>query len=145
MKDPDVLTVASFVGAGTVNATMNTGRLYINLKPREMRKSSAGEIIERLRMATRNVEGIALFMQAVQDVQIESRVSRTQFQYTLQDADEAELGKWASTLLEGLKNLPELTDVATDQQPNGFQTQVRSEEHTSELQSHSDIVCRLLL
>src|SRR5260221_8161248 len=124
MKDPDVLTVASFVGAGTVNATMNTGRLYINLKPRAKRKSSASEIIERLRKATSNVDGIALFMQAVQDVQIESRVSRTQFQYTLQDADEAELGLWSTKLLTKFRDLPELADVATDQQESGLQLSV---------------------
>ena len=83
MKDPDVASVASFVGAGTVNSTMNAGAFYISLKPRDKRKASATEIIERLREATRDVQGISLFMQAVQDVQIESRVSRTQYQYTL--------------------------------------------------------------
>src|SRR5882724_1076991 len=124
MKDPDVLTVASFVGAGTVNATMNTGRLYINLKPRTKRKASASEIIERLREATRDVQGISLFMQAVQDVQIESRVSRTQYQYTLEDADEAELGQWSTKLLNKLREMPELADVATDQQPDGLQISV---------------------
>ncbi len=98
MKDPDVLTVASFVGAGTVNATMNTGRLYINLKPRTKRKASASEIIERLRAATRDVEGIALFMQAVQD--------------------------WSTKLLNKLRELPELADVATDQQESGLQVRV---------------------
>ena len=82
-KDPDVASVASFVGAGTVNATVNSGRLYINLKPRDERKASATEIIDRLREATKDVQGISLFMQAVQDVQIDSRVSRTQYQYTL--------------------------------------------------------------
>jgi hydrophobe/amphiphile efflux-1 (HAE1) family protein len=121
MKDPDVVNVASFVGAGTVNPTMNAGRIYINLKPRGQRKASAAEIIDRLRAATSEVEGISLFMQAVQDVQIESRVSRTQYQYTLQDADEVELGEWATKLLEKLQQVPVLADVATDQQPNGFQ------------------------
>jgi multidrug efflux pump len=124
LKDPDVVSVAAFVGAGTVNPTMNAGRLYINLKPREKRSSTAGEIIERLREATKNVEGISLFMQAVQDVQIESRVSRTQYQYTLQDADEAELTQWSTKLLHKLRELPELVDVATDQQPNGLQVRV---------------------
>ena len=124
INDPDVATVASFVGAGTVNPTMNTGRLYINLKPRSKRKASANEIIERLRHATRNVSGIALFMQAVQDVQIETRVSRTQFQYTLQDADEAELGLWSTRLLNKFRELPELADAATDQQENGLQVSV---------------------
>jgi multidrug efflux pump subunit AcrB len=116
-----VANVASFVGAGTVNPTMNSGRLYINLKRREDRKASASEIIDRLREATRDVQGISLFMQAVQDVQIESRVSRTQYQYTLEDADEAELGQWSSKLLNRLRELPELADVATDQQPDGLQ------------------------
>ena len=103
-KDPDVVSVASFVGAGTVNATVNTGRLYINLKPRDQRKASASEIIDRLREATKDVEGISLFMQAVQDVQIDSRVSRTQYQYTLEDADETELAEWAPKLLDKLQH-----------------------------------------
>jgi hydrophobe/amphiphile efflux-1 (HAE1) family protein len=124
LKDPDVTTVASFVGAGTVNPTMNAGRLYINLKPRKRRKAEASEIIERLRAATKDIQGISLFMQAVQDVQIETRVSRTQYQYTLQDADEGELAQWSTKLLDKLRELPELADVATDQQPNGFQVSV---------------------
>ncbi len=124
MKDPDVVAVASFAGAGTVNATMNTGRLYVRLKPRDQRRAGANEIIERLRDATKDVEGIFLFMQAVQDVQIESRVSRTQFQYTLQDANESELGQWAAKLLNQLRELPELADVATDQQDTGLQVSV---------------------
>ncbi len=103
-KDPDVVSVASFVGAGTVNATVNTGRLYITLKPRDQRKASASEIIDRLREATKDVEGISLFMQAVQDVQIDSRVSRTQYQYTLEDADEAELSEWSTKLLAKLQH-----------------------------------------
>jgi multidrug efflux pump subunit AcrB len=123
-KDPDVVSVASFVGAGTVNSTVNSGRLYINLKPREERKSSANEIIDRLREATKHVQGISLFMQSVQDVQIDSRVSRTQYQYTLQDADENELGEWAPKLLEKMHSLPELADVASDQQTGGLQVHV---------------------
>jgi multidrug efflux pump len=120
-KDPDVTQVASFVGAGTVNPTMNSGRLYINLKPREQRKSDAAEIISRLREATRNIEGISLYMQAAQDVQIDSRVSRTQYQYTLQDADSAELNEWAPKLLTAMDKLPDLADVASDQQTSGLQ------------------------
>ncbi|HXU74920.1 MAG TPA: efflux RND transporter permease subunit, partial [Methylomirabilota bacterium] len=96
----------------------------INLKPRDKRSATAGEIIERLREATRDIEGISLFMQAVQDVQIESRVSRTQYQYTLQDADETELGEWSTKFLQKLRELPELADVATDQQPDGLQVHV---------------------
>ena len=123
-KDSDVVSVASFVGAGTVNSTVNSGRLYINLKPRDSRKAGAGEIIDRLRAATESVNGISLFMQAAQDVQIDSRVSRTQYQYTLQDADVAELSEWAPKLLTAMRNKPELNDVASDQQSGGLQVRV---------------------
>jgi multidrug efflux pump len=123
-KDPDVANVASFVGAGSVNSTVNSGRLYIDLKPRSDRKAGAAEIIDRLREATKDVQGISLFMQSVQDVQIDSRVSRTQYQYTLQDADEAELGIWAPKLMEKFGTLPELADVASDQQTGGLQLTV---------------------
>ena len=123
-RDPDVASVASFVGSGTLNPTVNTGRIYITLKPRDKRKSSASEIIDRLREATKDVEGISLLMQAVQDVQIDSRVSRTQYQYTLEDADEAELSEWSGKLLAKLSTLPELVDLATDQQNNGLQLSV---------------------
>jgi multidrug efflux pump subunit AcrB len=123
-KDPDVVSVASFVGSGTLNATVNSGELYINLKSRDQRKSGASEVIDRLRDATKNVEGISLFMQAVQDVQIDSRVSRTQYQYTLEDADQTELAEWAPKLLEKLGTLPQLTDTASDQQSGGLQISV---------------------
>ena len=123
-KDPDVVSVASFVGAGTVNSTVNVGKLYINLKPREQRKASANEVIDRLREATKDVPGITLSMQAVQDVQIDSRVSRTQYQYTLQDADEAELSEWAPVLMEKFRSLPALADVASDQQSGGLQVTI---------------------
>src|SRR5262249_28387403 len=120
-RDPDVQSVASFVGAGTVNPTINSGRLYINLKPRNQRKADAAEIITRLREATASVSGISLFMQAAQDVQIDSRVSRTQYQYTLQDADPKELAEWAPKLLGRMESMPELADAATDQQTGGLQ------------------------
>ncbi|EEF57568.1 acriflavin resistance protein [Pedosphaera parvula Ellin514] len=123
-RDPDVVSVASFVGGGSVNATVNSGRLYINLKPRDERKAGANEVISRLREATKDIQGISLFMQSVQDVQIDSRVSRTQYQYTLEDADEAELGEWAPKLLEKLRDLPELADVASDQQTGGLQASI---------------------
>ena len=123
-RDPDVVSVASFVGAGSVNPTVNSGRLYINLKPRDSRQASADEIIARLRAATDSVQGISLFMQAAQDVQIDSRISRTQYQYTLTDADEVELSEWAPKLLNVLRNRPELVDVASDQQSGGLQVSV---------------------
>ncbi len=124
-RDPDVQSVASFVGAGTVNPTINTGRLTIVLKPRNERRSNAEQIIERLRQSTGNLEGISLYMQAVQDLQLDSRVSRTQYQYILQDADAAELGVWTNKLLEKLRALPEITDAASDQQANGLQLTVQ--------------------
>jgi len=123
-KDPDVKSVSSFVGAGAVNSTVNTGRLNIQLKPRDERDADANQIIARLREATRNVEGISLFMQAVQDVQIDSRLSRTQFQYTLEDANEVELAEWAPKLLAKFRTLPELADAASDQQSEGLQLSV---------------------
>jgi hydrophobe/amphiphile efflux-1 (HAE1) family protein len=119
-QDQDVASVASFVGAGTVNPTANSGRLYISLKPREQRQSGVAEVMDRLREATRSLRGISLFMQPVQDVQIDSRVSRTQYQYTLQDADENELADWAPKLAAALSTKPELADVASDQQSRGF-------------------------
>ncbi len=123
-KDPDVRSVASFVGTGAVNATLNTGRLYINLKPRKERSGSAQEIIERLRVAVQEVPGISLFMQAVQDVQIDSRPSRTQYQLTLQDPDEDELEMWAAKLKEELAKNSVLADVASDQQSGGLQLKI---------------------
>ena len=122
-QDPDVASVSASVGAGTVNATVNTARLYIVLKPHNQR-ANVEKIIERLRNATRNVEGISLFMQAAQDLQINARISRTQFQYILQDADAAELADWTPKLVQKLGQLPQLSDVASDQQTNGLQLNV---------------------
>src|SRR5260221_2118406 len=123
-KDPDVQSVASFVGAGTVNATVNTGRLYIVLKPREKRNSSAEQIMGRLRAATKDLQGISLFMQSVQDLQIDTRVSRTQYQYVLRDTNSEELAQWTPKFLDELKKSPALSDVASDQQSQGQQVVV---------------------
>ena len=123
-QDPDVQSVASFVGAGTVNATVNSGRLYINLKPRSQRRASADQVISRLRAATAAVSGMSLFMQAAQDVQIDSRVSRTQYQYTLEDSDSADLADWSGRMLVKLREQPVLADVASDQQQDGLQVRV---------------------
>jgi multidrug efflux pump subunit AcrB len=123
-RDPDVERVATFVGAGTVNSTPNTGRLYIVLKPRNSRESSAGQIIARLREDVRAVEGIEVFFQAAQDLQIDTRASRTQYQYILEDTSAAELTDWGPKLVEKLKTLPELVDVASDQQMSGLQLHV---------------------
>jgi multidrug efflux pump len=131
MADPDVDTVASFIGSDGTNATTNTGRMSITLKPRASRTSSADEIIARLGAKVAQVNGITLHLQAVQDLQIESRVSRTQYQYTLEDADPAELGAWAPEVLEALRKLPELADVTSDQNTNGREVAVTIDRDTA--------------
>ncbi len=124
MRDPDVQSVSAFVGAGKVNATLNTGRLSIMLKPLDERKARAPEIAERIRVATAGVTGISLFLQAAQDLQLDTRVSRTQFQYVLTDASLEELVEWVPKLVAKLQELPELADVASDQQAAGLQLNV---------------------
>ena len=123
-KDPDVARIAGFVGAGTVNFTPNTGRIYIVLKPREQRHSTIEQVMERLRQAAHHVAGIDLFLQPAQDLQIDTRVSRTQYQYTLQDTNSSELTEWSPKLLAKLRTLPQLADVASDQQMSGLQLHV---------------------
>jgi len=118
--DPDVQSVAAFVGSGSVNPTLNTGRLNIVLKPRDQREASADEVILRLKTLAASVEGITLFMQPVQDLQIDSRIARTQFQLVLKSLDAAELAEWTPTFIEALKRQPALTDVTTDQQVDGL-------------------------
>jgi multidrug efflux pump len=119
--DPDVANVASFIGADGTNPTLNTGRLSIRLKPRGDRHDGAPAIMDRLsKRLAQQVGGIEVYLQAVQDLQIESRTSRTQYQYTLEDADDAELGAWAPRVLDRLRQLPELADVASDQQQGGL-------------------------
>jgi hydrophobe/amphiphile efflux-1 (HAE1) family protein len=119
--DPAVTGVVSFVGAGTINTTPNTGRLTIALKPVGAR-DSMDVVIDRLQAAIAGIPGITAFFQPVQDIQIGTRVSRTQFQYTLMDTDAAELAAWAPRLRRKLATLPELRDVASDQQDEGFRT-----------------------
>ena len=119
--DPDVESVASFVGAGTVNPTINTGRLYIVLKPRAQRTSDSAAIMKRLRDSVAGVQGISLFLQPAQDLQIDTRISRTQYHYVLQDADSEELNRWAPLLLEKMSCIPSIMDAATDQQSAGLQ------------------------
>ncbi len=123
-RDPAVTGVVSFVGAGTINATPNTGRLTIALKPRRQR-DPAPVVIARLQAAMAGVPGMSVFMQAVQDIQIGTRISRTQFQYTLLDTDADELATWAPRLLGRLRTMSDLQDVASDQQTEGFSTRIQ--------------------
>jgi multidrug efflux pump len=120
LRDPDVAAVASFIGADGTNVTTNQGRLSITLKPRDSRKSDATEIIARLQPEVAKVDGITLYMQAVQDLQIDNRLSRTQYQFTVEDANSAELDEWAPQILAKLKTLPVLSDVASDQANGGL-------------------------
>ena len=115
--DPGVDTVAMAIGLG--GNALNNGRMFIQLKPLEERDASADQIIARLRKKTDKVEGAKLFLQSAQDVNVGGRPSRTQFQYTLQDADIDELSQWSPKILAKLKSMPELQDVASDQQADG--------------------------
>jgi multidrug efflux pump len=120
LKDPAVESLSSFIGADGTNITTNSGRMSINLKALEDRKINASDVIRRLQSSLNDVQGIQLFMQPVQNITIDDRVSRTQFQYTLEDPDPNELNDWTNRFVANLKNLPELEDVATDQQPGGL-------------------------
>jgi multidrug efflux pump len=120
LSDPAVESVSSFIGADGTNTTMNSGRMSINLKPLDQRKISASDLIRRLNSRVSQVQGIQLFMEPVQDITVDDRVSRTQYQYTLEDPDANELNDWANRFVDRLKQLPELEDVATDQQLGGL-------------------------
>jgi multidrug efflux pump len=120
LADPDVESLSSFIGADGTNTTVNSGRMSINLKPLSARNASASEIISRLGPKLAQVEGIQLFMEPVQNITVDDRVSRTQYQYTLEDPDVDELNLWTSRFVAKLKELPELTSVATDQQNGGL-------------------------
>jgi len=116
LKDPDVASLSSFIGVDGTNTTPNSGRIQINLKPKDERTADASAIIKRLQQEVSGVEGITLYMQPVQDLTVEDRISRTQYQFSLEDADAKELGQWTNKLMAKLKTLPELRDIATDQQ-----------------------------
>ena len=119
LADPAVESLSSFIGADGTNTTTNSGRMSINLKPIGQRPN-ASDVIRRLTSKLNQVQGIELFMQPVQNISVDDRVSRTQYQYTLEDPDANELNDWTNRFVNGLKKLPELEDVATDQQPGGL-------------------------
>jgi hydrophobic/amphiphilic exporter-1 (mainly G- bacteria), HAE1 family len=118
-QDPAVASYAMAIGSGGATSTINNGRFFITLKPKHERGASAGQVIARLRPQLEKVEGARLFLQASQDVNVGGRLARTQFQYTLQDANIEELNEWAPKILEKLKTIPTLRDVASDQQMSG--------------------------
>ena len=120
LADPAVESLSTFIGADGTNTTTNSGRMSINLKPLNQRDLSAADVIRRLEPEIDKVQGIQLFMQPVQNITVDDRVSRTQYQYTLEDPDQNELNQWTNRFLRRLKELPELEDVATDQQVGGL-------------------------
>jgi len=120
LQDPAVESLSSFIGVDGTNTTLNSGRIQINLKPLEVRGINASDVIRRLQPALAKIDGITLYMQPVQDLTVEDRVSRTQYQYTLEDPDLTELNQWTARLMKKLQAVPELRDLATDQQTSGL-------------------------
>jgi multidrug efflux pump len=120
LQDPAVESLSSFIGADGTNTTLNSGRMSINLKPLNQRDLSAADVVRRLNNSLSQVGGIKLYMQPVQNITVDDRVSRTQYQYTLEDPDVNELNTWSNRFVDKLKQLPELEDVATDQQTGGL-------------------------
>ena len=131
LQDPAVDSLSSFIGVDGTNVTPNEGRIQINLKPRDQRKEDASAIIRRLQPQLAKVEGILLYMQPVQDLTVEDRVSRTQFQYSIEDADANELAQWTPKLVAKLQTLPELRDVASDQLTGGLRTNITIDRDTA--------------
>jgi multidrug efflux pump len=131
LKDPAVESLSSFIGIDGTNTTVNSGRFLINLKPLSQRKAAISEVIDRLQPQLAKVPDITLFLQPVQDLTVEDRVSRTQYQYSLEDPNVNELNEWTARLVTMLSSMPELRDVATDQQNNGSQVQLVIDRDTA--------------
>ncbi|HVI35976.1 MAG TPA: efflux RND transporter permease subunit, partial [Gaiellales bacterium] len=131
LADPAVASLSSFIGVDGTNTTVNTGRIQINLKPLEDRDANASEVIRRLAPKVAKVTGITLYMQPVQDLSVEDRVSRAQFQYSLEDADPNELATWVPRFVARLRQLPELADVGSDQLNNGLQAHLVFDRSTA--------------
>ena len=120
LQDPAVESISSFIGTDGTNTTLNSGRISINLKPLNVRNMNASDVIRRLQTSLQPVEGVTLYMEPVQNITVDDRVSRTQYQYTLEDSNSDELNLWTAKLVEKMKTLPQLADVATDQQTGGL-------------------------
>jgi multidrug efflux pump len=131
LRDPDVESLSSYIGVDGTNTTLNSGRLLINLKPRDERTTSASDIIRRLQHATSDVPGIALFMQPVQDLTIDANVSRTQYQFVLEDANPDELTAWVPKLVDRLRDLHEIEDVASNLQNQGLSAYITVDRDTA--------------
>jgi multidrug efflux pump len=131
LQDPAVASLSTFIGVDGTNYTLNSGRVLINLKPLAERRISASEVIRRLQPRLASLSGITLFMQPVQDLTVEDRVSRTQYQYTLEDPNAQELELWGPRLVEALGKMPELRDVSSDQQNQGQQVSLDIDRSTA--------------
>jgi multidrug efflux pump len=131
LKDPDVVSLTSFIGVDGTNTTLNDGRFLINLKPKDERTATASDIIRRLNRATANVPGIRLYMQPVQDLTIDSTISKTQYQFVLEDANAPELADWAPKIVQDLRQLPELEDVASNAENNGLSAYITVDRDTA--------------
>ena len=131
LTDPAVESLSSFIGVDGSNATLNSGRFLINLKPREKRSDSAEVIIQRLRPKLAAVSGIGLYLQPVQDMNLENRISRTQYQFTLETVDFGALDLWTERLVEGMHNIPHIIDVASDLQNRGLQAYINIDRATA--------------
>ena len=131
LKDPAVAGLSSFIGVDGTNTTLNSGRMQINLKPLRERGVDVRAVIERLQARLGQTDEMTLHMQPVQDLTVEDRVSRTQYQYTLEDADLDELNRWAPRLVETLQTLPELRDVSSDQQDRGLASMLVIDRNTA--------------
>ncbi len=124
LQDPAVESLSSFIGVDGTNSTLNSGRVQINLKPLEERRLSASDVIRRIKPELERIDGIKLYMQPVQDLTVEDRVSRTQYQYSMEDPDPKVLGTWVPRFVEEISKIPILRDVASDLQDNGLQTRL---------------------
>jgi multidrug efflux pump len=131
LRDPAVANVSSFIGIDGTNTTLNSGRIQVTLKPLDQRGISASDVIRRLQPELAKVHDVQLFMQPVQDLTVEDRVSRTQFQYSLEDADPAELRRWAPRVVTALRGLPQLRDVTSDLADAGRTLQVVVDRDTA--------------
>jgi multidrug efflux pump len=131
LQDPAVESLSSFIGVDGTNSTLNSGRMLINLKPLAKRSARAEEVIHNLQIKLADVEGITLYMQPVQDLTIEDRISRTQYQFTVEDTNPDELDVWVPRIVERLRQLPQLADVATDLQNGGLQAFVDIDRATA--------------
>jgi multidrug efflux pump len=131
LQDPAVDNISSFIGVDGTNTTLNSGRIQINLKPLDERKISATEVIQRLQPKISGIEGIQLFLQPLQDLTVEDRVSRTQFQYSLEDPDQVELAKYTHKMVDELSKEKVVTDVASDLQDQGLGAQLVIDRDTA--------------